>query len=191
MKKLFLTSDLHFGHENIIRYCDRPFKSVRHMNEAMIERWNARVHTEDIVLFLGDFAMGRGVTPDYVVEIIDRLNGHKEVVMGNHDAPSKWSIGLRKTVEDANVASFIFHDSIYDFQHDGVRFIACHYPMVDWDGKYNGSIHLHGHTHTRCNAHAIHQMKQGRSYDIGVDMYGGPVELTGDLRYLNDPKGWA
>ena len=55
---IFFTSDSHFGHENIIRFCKRPFNSVREMNEELIHRWNSKVRPNDIVFHLGDFCWG-------------------------------------------------------------------------------------------------------------------------------------
>jgi calcineurin-like phosphoesterase family protein len=60
---IFFTSDHHFGHENIIRYCNRPFTSVQQMNEIMILRWNGAVLPEDEVYYLGDFAMKSDLVP--------------------------------------------------------------------------------------------------------------------------------
>jgi len=58
MAKVFFTSDTHFNHVNIIKYCSRPFSSVEEMNREMIARWNSVVGPEDTVFHLGDFAMG-------------------------------------------------------------------------------------------------------------------------------------
>lgn len=190
--KTFVTSDTHFGHENIIRYCNRPFGSTSQMNEAMIERWNARVGVEDSIYFLGDFAMGRGVDEVFVRTIINQLNGFKIMILGNHDQPSKWGSGLASIVCDNDIRNVnIVSDQICTVKIDGKQFVMCHYPLADWDNKHHGTIHLHGHVHTQFRTKAVHDMKQMGRYDIGVDMYGGPVEITGDLRYLNDPKGWA
>lgn len=70
----WLTSDTHFNHANVIRYCGRPFGDVQEMNAALIARWNERVSRDDTVFHLGDFAMG---SPDEWPEIASRLNGHK------------------------------------------------------------------------------------------------------------------
>jgi len=78
----FFTSDTHFGHANIIRYCDRPFKDVSHMNEAIIERWNSVVSNDDTVYHLGDVALGPW---DQWDSVLTRLNGHKILIVGNHD----------------------------------------------------------------------------------------------------------
>jgi calcineurin-like phosphoesterase family protein len=84
----FFTSDTHFGHANIIKYCDRPFKhadgspNVPHMNEALIENWNSVVHDGDVVYHLGDVALGPS---DQWDRVLSRLNGYKILVIGNHD----------------------------------------------------------------------------------------------------------
>lgn len=77
---LFFISDTHFTHENIIKYCQRPFSSAEEMDEAMVSQWNARVRPNDHVYHLGDVAMR---APH--LEIVRRLNGHKRLVRGNHD----------------------------------------------------------------------------------------------------------
>ena len=191
MARTFVTSDTHFGHENIIRYANRPFANWRMMGEAMIERWNSRVAADDVVYFLGDFAMGPGAKDDYVEQVLRRLNGDKIGVLGNHDQPSKWSVGLKQFVLEKGIDNFrILTDQIHAAKIDGVDFLMCHYPMVDWDGKFHGTVHLHGHAHTQYRSKEVHNMVQSRRYDIGVDMFGGPVQVTGDLRFLNNPKGW-
>jgi calcineurin-like phosphoesterase family protein len=62
--------------------------------------------------------------------------------------------------------------------------------MLDWDGKFHGSVHLHGHQHNLPSVGLIKEQRAQKRYDVGVDMYGGPVEVTGGLLYLNTPKGW-
>lgn len=192
MNKVFVTSDTHFGHDNIIKYCNRPFSNSEEMNKSLIERWNSRVSEADTVVFLGDFAMGRGVTEQLIVSILNRLNGYKFMILGNHDMPSKYSIGLKAIVEKNQLEKVtICNEQIHSFKHGHVEFVCCHYPLAEWDQKHRGSVNLHGHVHTEFNKHELHQMRQMHRYDIGVDMYGGPVQITDDMRYLNDPHGWA
>lgn len=93
---VFFTSDTHFNHKNIIRYCNRPWNSgkdangqlivsddnVNEMNEAIISSWNKVVPPNALVWHLGDFALGdRSKIP----EIVARLNGRINLVLGNHD----------------------------------------------------------------------------------------------------------
>lgn len=77
---IFLISDTHFGHENIIGYCGRPFACAAEMDEALVDRWNAVVRPSDHVYHLGDVAMKK---PH--LDIVKRLSGHKRLVFGNHD----------------------------------------------------------------------------------------------------------
>lgn len=78
----FFTSDTHFGHANIIRFCKRPFENVEEMNEVLIENWNKVVSDDDTVFHLGDFAFGGS---NVWKEIIPRLKGHINLIIGNHD----------------------------------------------------------------------------------------------------------
>jgi calcineurin-like phosphoesterase family protein len=81
-KMIWVTADNHFGHDNILSYCNRPFRSVAQMNEAMIRNWNRVVKYEDIIYHLGDFSFGLDVSAR---KIMKRLKGYKILVKGNHD----------------------------------------------------------------------------------------------------------
>jgi len=83
MSKIFFTSDTHFWHANIIKFCQRPFADVNEMNEKMIANWNAVVGPDDIIYHLGDFSMAARPVELYV----PRLMGSIHLVMGNHDFP--------------------------------------------------------------------------------------------------------
>ena len=78
----FFTSDTHFNHANIIRFCNRPFKDVEQMNEVMIANWNSVIGKDDTVFHLGDFCLGGAAE---WTKILDRLNGKIYLIMGNHD----------------------------------------------------------------------------------------------------------
>ena len=80
--RLFFTSDTHFNHTNILRYCNRPFKTVGQMNETIITNWNNVVGPDDVIFHLGDFCLGGAEEWN---KILDRLNGRIYLVLGNHD----------------------------------------------------------------------------------------------------------
>ena len=80
MEKIFMIADTHFGDENIIKFEGRPFKSVKEMNQTMIENWNSVVSDEDTVFVLGDFISDASCLP-----LIDNLKGHIKLILGNHD----------------------------------------------------------------------------------------------------------
>ena len=81
-KNTFFTSDTHFGHANIIRLCNRPFKDVEEMNEKLVENWNRVVPEDGTVFHLGDFAFGGSGLWN---SVIPRLNGQIYLIIGNHD----------------------------------------------------------------------------------------------------------
>lgn len=80
--KTFVIADTHFGHSNIIKYCDRPFVTTEEMNSKLIERWNSVVGKDDIVYHLGDFALGNMTK---VSEYRKQLKGKIFLIQGNHD----------------------------------------------------------------------------------------------------------
>ena len=79
--KVFFTSDLHFGHANVIRFDGRPFETVEEMNEELIRRWNAKVDKGDLVYVLGDMIWRM----QDCASVIRRLNGQIILIKGNHD----------------------------------------------------------------------------------------------------------
>ena len=82
MSKIFITSDTHFSHKNIIKYCNRPFSSVEEMNSVLTDNWNSIVSKDDLVIHLGDFSFGR--TIESIKNHLDKLNGNKILILGNH-----------------------------------------------------------------------------------------------------------
>ena len=81
--KTFFTSDLHFGHKNIIKYCNRPHSSVDIMNERIVELWNRYIPEDADVFILGDVAFS--MSKNKIREILNSMNGRKHLVIGNHD----------------------------------------------------------------------------------------------------------
>ena len=82
---IWVISDTHFGHGNIIKYCDRPFNDVFEMNEKILDNWNESIKPSDKVYHLGDVYFGGGLGPEYWDSFLSRLNGNKRLVLGNHD----------------------------------------------------------------------------------------------------------
>lgn len=159
----FFTSDTHFGHTNIIRYSNRPFKDVNHMNEEIIRRWNEMVMPEDTVYHLGDVALGK---IDDSLACVGRLNGTKILIEdGNHDRPfmsrgkAKYDYWFDRYME---VFQHIMPAGPFGpFGDEVMKHInMSHYPY-DGEGDHhkggdryaderlpdNGKILIHGHTH--------------------------------------------
>lgn len=134
--KVFIISDTHFGHENIIKYCNRPFSSVEEMDQTMIKRWNETVSNNDIVIHLGDFSF---YCKDKTREIIKQLNGKKILIMGNHD---NYSEQFYRDAGFHTVSRFpIIYDNFYMLSHAPLQLTettpyANFYGHVHNDGKY-------------------------------------------------------
>ena len=113
MTKYFVTADTHFWHENIIKYCNRPFRDLSHMNSALIKKWNTLVSKNDYVFVLGDFSLGNA---ELTKQIGLQLNGRKILIKGNHDnLPNKVYLdaGFRE------VSSYpILFDGFYLMSHE-------------------------------------------------------------------------
>lgn len=84
-RNIWVISDTHFNHQNIIEYCGRPFKTAKEMNECMVENWNATVKPQDKIYHLGDVYMGGGFDRDATTKLLQSLQGHKRLLLGNHD----------------------------------------------------------------------------------------------------------
>lgn len=133
---IYFTSDVHFGHEDIVKLYGRPFPSVEDMDETIIQNWNSRVCETDEVYILGDL-MFRAEKPAH--EYLERLNGKKHLIVGNHDNDWLGQSGVARYFESVSTLT-----SISDGER---RLVLCHYPMMTWDGKYRGAYHIYGHIH--------------------------------------------
>ena len=142
MQKVFFTSDLHFGHANVIRFDGRPFETVEEMNEELIKRWNNKVSPGDLVYVLGDFVWKAAA--NYLVDILKRLNGQIILIAGNHDTHIVKNGKAKKMF-----AAIKHYDDICVTLENGEtrRCILSHYFMPLYNGHYYNAIHLHGHSH--------------------------------------------
>jgi calcineurin-like phosphoesterase family protein len=153
----FWTSDSHYFHANVIRFCNRPYSSVDEMNENLIERWNSVVSPNDEVYHLGDFAF-RQSNGD-TVKVFSRLNGKIHLIRGNHD---------KGDVFQQNWASV---SDYKELKINHRKIVMSHYPMRSWNGMYHNSLHLYGHVHGNIADYS-------NCMDVGVDKWNYyPVTL--------------
>lgn len=168
---IWFTSDTHFNHANVIKYCQRPFKSVEEMNAGLVAKWNASVKPGDDLYFLGDFALGK--ERDAVDHILPMLNGRKFLIKGNHDASC-----VKATVRWASV-----HDYLEIRPEGAPLIVLCHYPFAVWNGSHHGSINLHGHSH------GTFKSPNPRQIDVGVDCWDyKPVSLRSLMDFIVDQE---
>ncbi len=148
MNNIWFTSDFHFGHKNIIRYCNRPFENVDDMNSGLIDIWNKTVCSNDVVYHIGDFAFGK---KQFIEEILKKLNGKIIFLLGNHDKEIKYNL---------NVEKYEQLEIVENLQ----RIIMNHYCMEIWNEQERGSWHLYGHSHGKF----IDESNKKR-IDVGID----------------------
>ena len=164
-EKMFFTSDTHFCHSNIIKYCKRPFANIAENDEEIIRRWNEKVPEDGIVFHLGDVAFG---DPERVDNILERLNGTIYLVIGNHD----W----RRVVNNHKWRFEMMTQQI-NMKIGKRHIILNHYPMLAFSGAWRGedaTYQLFGHVHT--SPYTDEGLDQQRmkylftsQYDVGVD----------------------
>lgn len=159
----FYISDLHFGHEAIIRMDRRPFSDVKEMEDTIVTRWNERVQFRDKVYILGDFCTGG--YKDWQ-RILRRLKGEKVLVLGNHDIKSP-PTELRR--EFAGI-----HDYM-EIEDNGRRVILCHYPLMFYKHAPNPNWYmLCGHVHVSAEYDCLEALKK----DLRENRYPGIHNLA-------------
>lgn len=176
---IFFTSDHHFGHSNILKFCNRPFDSIEEMNEELIKRWNEKVQPKDEVYHLGDFAL---TTNEEFKKIADRLNGTIYLIVGNHEGTALSHRKRFKWIKE-------YHElKVKDDEcKNGVqRIILFHYAMRVWRGDYRGSWHLYGHSHNN-----LPDIEDSLSFDIGVDCHNFYPLFFDEVKALMKKKNWS
>lgn len=176
----FHISDTHFGHRNIITYCNRPFKNVDHMNAELVRRWNSIVEPEDTVYHYGDVALGK---IDQSLPRVGELNGYIILVEGNHDRPFMDKNRANKR-EHWLMEYFQFFDEIhphlYNVDIGPARVNMSHFP---YDGDSHGEDRyataripdegvtlIHGHTHS--SGDPVSRSKRGTlQIHVGADAW--------------------
>jgi len=165
--KNWITSDCHFGHSNIIKYCNRPFKNVKENDDTILNNINSLVsNPNDHLYILGDFCFG---DPYHYIQKINCKNLH--FVIGSHD----------KKMWRCKQYFIEFKDKIITTLNNHI-FVMTHCCHLTWEKSHWGSIHLYGHSHGRLGRvddpevpenkyrTAINLiLSRAKSMDVGVD----------------------
>lgn len=169
--KIYLTSDLHFGHDREFIWKVRGYNSVEHMNTRQVEKWNAIVDSDDDVYVLGDVMLGDPKNIEYV----RRLNGEIHIVLGNHDTLTREQMyrELPNVVEVAEIGIRL--------KYKKYHFVLTHYPMLtgnlEKESLKQMSLNLYGHTHQLTNFYNDMPFM----YHVGVDSHNGYPVLVDDI----------
>lgn len=180
---IYYTADLHLGHENVIRYCDRPFSNAEEMGEAIVSNWNSVVREKDEVYIIGDVLFKlKNDSPLY----LDRMNGTKHLITGNHDVRNLKKDRFRELF--ASVNDYLIIDD------EGRKVVLFHYPIVEWDGYFRGAYHIYGHIHNSDNTANRIMGNIPNAFNAGVDLNDFTPQTLSQLigrskARLNDSEG--
>lgn len=157
MGKKYYISDCHFGHKNVLIFDQRPFADIEEMDQAMIENWNQKVGKDDEVYILGDFQYRSDKGP---VWYLQKLNGKKYLVIGNHD---------EKTLKYPGALDYFEKmDKMMHVEDNGKHICLCHFPICEWNGYYRNSYHLYGHIHARLSDTCLVMRSRKNAYNAAA-----------------------
>jgi calcineurin-like phosphoesterase family protein len=186
-RKVFVTSDTHYGHKNICRGVTawrlpdgsipedqtRDFKTIEQMNESIVSGINSVVGEDDVLIHLGDWSFGGF---ENIQKFRDRIVCKEiHLILGNHDHHIE---NNREGCQE--LFSSVNHYTKLMYKYDTI--VLMHYPIDSWDGLNKGHIHLHGHCH-------LPQQKvfgKGRRMDVGIDgnMFFMPYSLDNVVKIV-------
>jgi calcineurin-like phosphoesterase family protein len=170
---VYITSDTHFGHKNIVRGTTnwrtqdgeipidstRDFQTIEQMNERLIDGINHHVGQDDTLIMLGDVSFGGF---DNIGIFLERLICHNiHLILGNHDHHIDNN-------RDYVQKRFLSVQHYLEININDRNFVLCHYPLQSWHGMNKGVIHLHGHVHLPEHR----KFGNGKKMDVGVDGNG-------------------
>lgn len=172
----FFSADYHLGHDNIRRFCNRPFDSCNEMNETIIANHNSVVGVDDRFFHLGDIAFRVG--KNKVKDLISRLNGKIYIVVGNHEnclisRDNDFNIHVKD-----HIKNYIkWAKDYYELSYGKQLVVLSHYAMRVWNKSHHGSFHLYGHSHG-----SLSDDPNSLSIDVGVDAVAKRLSPDGILR---------
>lgn len=188
---VWFSSDFHFGHTNILKYCDRPFDDVMDMNQGLISRWNENVKLYDIGWIIGDVAMGN---KQKNLAWLSKMNGIKYLVMGNHD-PGFGKVMTPDLLFGLYQGHFqrIYEDLAYCLGPKSQRIHISHFPYskderhderyAEHRPQYEGRPLIHGHVHDLWKVNTSLPLPQ---INVGVDVWDyRPVHISTIREIIN------
>jgi calcineurin-like phosphoesterase family protein len=167
----WFTADFHFCHHGIIKYTKRPFDNVDQMNETLLSNWNKKVGKFEHGWILGDFCFN---DKNKGQEILNRMNGVKHLIRGNHDSISEKLSGW------ASISDY------KELKINSQNIILFHYAMKVWNKSHYGTWHLYGHSHGN-----LPDDSDSLSFDIGVDCHNYSPLSFEDIGFIMEKKTWT
>lgn len=194
-RSIWFTSDQHFGHDAILRFTDRQYKTVKEMQKDIIKKWNKQVRKNDIVYVLGDFVWNTVKSNEYR-KILEKLNGNIILIVGNHDdmrtvrglnlgfSDVLWGAEIKIGKETVLMSHYPYKFGFWKNLWCSIRcFLQTgRLPKVKHAGKRpvnNGKWLAHGHTHSKVKV-------KGKQIHVGWDAWGKLVSMNEIVRIMED-----
>ena len=169
MTNILFTADLHLGHNNLVKRGQRPFSTCEEHDQVLMDNWNNKINKSDLIYILGDVVWNNEFS------ILDKFNGQKIIIKGNHDKT--------KHLEIAKAKGYICN---WHYQKgltiDNKFLYMQHFSCRSWERSFHGSYHIYGHSHGTLEDYKL-------STDIGVDCWNfTPVNWEELKAYMEAKK---
>ena len=191
--KVFVTSDLHLGHQRDFVWKARGFKDVAEHDNGVIDSINTRVRPADTLLFLGDFCLN--TTAEKFNEYLSRIQCQNILALwGNHNNPQEKNIYRKAMPEGVETYPFKYRNMTFMGHYveailQGQFTVMCHYPIYVWNEMSHGAWMLCGHSHYGCPLTTAENV-YGKILDVGWDGHGKPLSLA-EIATIMDGKRFA
>lgn len=177
MGKIYLTSDLHLGHDREFIWGSRGYESITEMNLDYVIKWNTTVSDDDDIYILGDLMLGDKSNIKY----LEQLKGKIHIVLGNHDTSTREEM-YRELPNVVEVECAI------RLNYKKYHFFMTHYPCMtgnlEKESLKQMTLNLYGHTHQATNFYE----DRPYMYHVGVDSHNGYPVLLDDIIFEMNNK---
>lgn len=190
MGNIFFTADTHIGHEKALKYLPgRPFASetdITAHDKWLTDLWQSTVGKHDRIYHGGDLTFYKS---EDARRLLEKLPGEKFLAIGNHDDSVK--AHLHHFRKASQIMEITIKQSVCDFLEEDLKIVLCHYPLLDWPGKHEGAVMLHGHCHGTIDD--INAQSPDLRFDIGIDgalarRAGGFIDIKTLYDAINEKK---
>lgn len=199
-EKLWFTSDCHFGHRNVLKFCDRPYKDEKEMGQAIINNWNSVVKPDEKIFCLGDFSWWDG--RHEIKKIISKLNGEIFLVPGNHDRVRSFELCDPGKLHICSDVVYLYvrpaiQNTDSRFATGCYEVVLSHFPQLCYSHSDKKNVYnFFGHIHSLKGQPMVEfgepiKLRPGRQIDVGMDRHDyTPVEFFQVLKEIKEYPYW-
>lgn len=169
---VWFVADTHFSHKNILRFNENRLikfniditdeNALEQHDDEMINLWNKTIQKHDTVYIIGDFSFA---SPERTKKILEKLNGKKHLIIGNHDKACNSLTNYFVSV--SQIKEVTFKKTVFPFLDESIHCVLCHFPFAAWNRRMHGSLMIHGHTHGAMDD--INVKSEELRVDVGFD----------------------